>query len=117
MNVKKFYEEINGNYEGAIALMMNDAFIARMVLKFYSKNSYNDIIASYENKDFETLFAAVHSFKGVAVNLSFTSLFDIASIITEKTRNVSDVDISEEIGLLKTRYQAFLDAYHNYIEN
>ena len=117
MNVKKFYEEINGNYEGAISLMMNDAFIARMIGKFYTKNSYEEIIAAYNNKDHAALFAGVHTLKGVAGNLSFTSLFEMASIITEKTRNTSDADISEEIALLKARYQNFVEAYHKYIEN
>lgn len=34
MDIKKFYEEIGGNYEEALSRLMNDSLIERFVLKF-----------------------------------------------------------------------------------
>ncbi len=104
MDIKKFYVSVNGNYEEALALMMNDAFIERMLKKFFNDNSYEEIISCYKNKDFSTLFAKIHSFKGVVGNLSLTPLFDIASTITESTRSLKEVNIDDEINTLIERY-------------
>ena len=115
MDVKQFYIAVEGNYEEALSRLMNDAFIARMLGKFHDNNSYNDIISSYENKDFPALFSAVHAFKGVAGNLSLTSLFNLTVDITEKTRSLEPVNIDNEINLLKQKYQTFLDSYQKFI--
>ena len=115
MDVKQFYFAVEGNYQEALSRLMNDAFIARMLGKFHDNNSYNDIISSYENNDFPALFSAVHAFKGVAGNLSLTSLFDLSCDITEKTRSLEPVNIDNEINLLKQKYQTFLDSYQKFI--
>ena len=44
MNVKQFYLDINGSYQDALAIMMNDAFIARLLKKFVENNSYQEIV-------------------------------------------------------------------------
>ena len=116
MDVKQFYADVNGNYEEALSRLMNDAFIARMVGKFYANNSYNDMISAYEKKDVQALFNAAHAFKGVAGNLSLTSLFDVASIIAEATRGGEMVNVDKEISLLKERYAIFVDSYRKYME-
>ena len=104
MSIKEIYKEVKGNYDGALAIMMNDSFIERMLSKFFSNNSYDDIISFYEKKDFQSLFAAVHSFKGVVGNLSLTPLYELASTITEKTRKQEVVNIDSDIEELKNTY-------------
>ena len=108
MDVKQFYAEVNGNYEEALSRLMNDAFIARMVAKFYANNSYNDMISAYEKKDVQALFNAAHALKGVAGNLSLTSLFEVASMITEATRNGEMANVDKEISLLKEKRKIYL---------
>ena len=87
MNVKQFYIDTNGDYNDALRRMMNDALIVRMIAKFISRDSINGLISSYENKDFRAVFSSAQTLKGVAGNLSLTPLFEIASRITEATRN------------------------------
>ena len=74
MDIKEFYETIGGDYNAALLIMLNDDFITRMLDKFFEKNTYNDILSSYKNKDFEALFGYVHSFKGVVGNLGLIPL-------------------------------------------
>ena len=114
MNVKEFYRSINGNYEAAISIMINDAFVERMLSKFFTNNNYNDIISSYENKDFKALFAAIHSFKGVVGNLALTPLFDLSVIITEETRSGEYKNIDKEINELKEKYSFISNEYLKY---
>jgi len=114
MDVKGFYTSINGNYEKAVSVMMNDAFIERMLGKFFSNNTYPEIISSYEKKDFKALFSAVHAFKGVVGNLSLTPLFEISDIITEMTRSLEEVNLDKEIDELQNRYSSVEKAYQDY---
>jgi len=104
MDVKNFYIATNGNYEGALAIMMNDALIARMLAKFVANNCCQAIIDAYNQKDYQAVFANAHSLKGVVGNLALTPLFEIASIITEATRNGATPNIDKEINTLKERY-------------
>jgi len=111
MDVKGFYQAIGGNYEAALRVMMNDAFVERMLGKFFANNAYGDIVSSYENKDFQAVFNSSHAFKGVTGNLSLTPLFEIADTITEATRSLQAVDLDKEIEELKKRYSFVEQAY------
>ena len=115
MNVKQFYSEVHGNYGSALSIMMNDIFIAKMLSKFMENNIYDQIISSYEKKDYRALFAASHSYKGVAGNLALTPLFNLASTITEATRHSDDVNLDKEIEELKEAYALVKEKYAEYI--
>lgn len=115
MNVKEFYLEIKGSYDDALRRMMNDALIVRMITKFMNDNSVNSLVSLYENKDYRALFAAAHTLKGVAGNLSLTPLFEIACTITEATRNSDDVNLDKEIQELKDIYLSIEAAFKKYL--
>ena len=115
MNVKQFYIDVKGNYDSALAIMMNDMFIARMLNKFMENNSYEDIVSLYEKKDYRAIFAAAHSFKGVTGNLAITPLYELASTITEATRNSDDANLDKEIADLKAAYELVKKSYSKYI--
>ena len=117
MDVKQFYISVNGNYQAALSIMMNDALIVRMITKFMGNNSCLDMVKAYENKDFQNLFVLSHTLKGVVGNLAITPLFEIASIITEATRNGTTPNLDNEIKQLKDIYANLEDSFHEYIEN
>ena len=113
MDIKEFYNSIGGDYQSALAIMMNDMFIERMLDKFFMNNAYSEIVSAYEKKDFQAVFAGAHSLKGVAGNLALTPLFEISSIITEATRSLKEVDINKEIDELKNRYASISEKYQS----
>ena len=118
MTVEEFYNAIGGDYSEAKNRLINDAFISRMLAKFAENNTFDEILKSYKNRDFQTLFSSVHAFKGVVGNLALTSLYKISEVITEKTRNVKEdngLNLDEEIEELNNRYQAFIKAYKELI--
>lgn len=114
MNVKEFYASINGDYQHALSIMMNDSLIERMIAKFMSNNSYQEMIDAYDKKDYASLFPLAHSFKGVTGNLALTELYEISSIITEATRNGATPNLDNEIKALKDRYQKLENSYQQY---
>lgn len=111
MDIKKFYLDTGSDYNAALGIMMNDMLIERMIKKFMDNNSYQAIIDAYEANNIKEVFALSHSFKGVTGNLALTKLFNIASILTEATRNKESADISKEIEELKKDYQLIEETY------
>ena len=112
MDIKRFYEETNSNYQAALSIMMNDALIERIVKKFMENNSYQGIIDAYQAKNIKEVFALAHTFKGVTGNLALTNLVAIASELTEVTRDKETADIDELIERLKKEYQ-FIEKVYN----
>ncbi len=115
MDVKQFYLESKGNYNDALARMMNDALIVRMISKFMNDNAVLKMVSLYESKDYRTLFSTAHTLKGVAGNLSLMPLFEIASTITEATRNEDGANLDKEIKELQETYKVIQEAYNKYL--
>ena len=113
MDIKKFYELTGSDYQSALAIMMNDMLIERMIKKFMEHNSYQGIIEAYEANNIKDVFAQAHSLKGVAGNLALTRLFLVASDLTEATRDKSEANIDSEIEKLKKAYLIIQEAYNS----
>ena len=113
MDIKKFYLDTGSDYQRASSIMMNDMLIERMIKKFMDTNSYGSLIKAYEANDIKQVFSLSHALKGVAGNLALTKLFEIASELTEATRNKEEVNIDNEISKLKSIYQNIVETYNS----
>ena len=108
MSVKELYEKIHGDYQKALGTMMMDDFIKRMLTKFVQSDPAANLFKAYEEKDYQTVFAAGHSLKGVAGNLALDSIYNKVVPIVEKTRNLepgSTIDIESEMSDFRSDYQ------------
>ncbi len=81
------------------------ARIKRMIRKFVENNSYNAVIDAYSANNIKEVFVLAHSFKGVTGNLALTNLYNIASDLTELTRDKETADIDKEIEKIKKSCQ------------
>ena len=118
MTVKELYDSFGGDYNYAIQTMMSDDFIKKMLLKFVQNNTFENVIKSYENKDYRGVFDASHSLKGVCGNLSLTPLFKKASVVCEATRfstNNDNINLDKEIEELKQCYKDIYTSLSNYL--
>ena len=106
MNIKKFYEEIGGDYEEALTRLMNDALIEKFVLKFKETQNIEPLKEAIENHNYEQAFFHVHTLKGVSLNLSFKKLGAAASELTEMIRG----------DLAKTADESLIDESYKKIE-
>ena len=86
MTVKELYAQIGGDYQGALARLRADRLLTRFVIKLMNDDSADAVTSSWAAGDEEGTFAAAHTVKGVAGNLSLTELADLSSQITEALR-------------------------------
>ena len=65
---------------------------------------------SWAEQDYDTAFRAMHTLKGVAVNLGFNALYEVSSALTEKLRNKEYDHLEGMIKDVETQYQIVIDA-------
>ena len=77
-------KNFGGDYNDILHRFMNENMVRKFVLKFPQDNNMALFEESWAKKDYETAFRAMHTLKGVAVNLGFTALYNVSSALTEK---------------------------------
>lgn len=65
---------------------------------------------SWAKKDYETAFRAMHTLKGVAVNLGFTALYNVSNALTEKLRSQEYDNLDGLITDVKKQYDIVIEA-------
>ena len=111
MRLEQLYQEIGGNYRSVIERLRQEERVEKFVLLFLQDDSYPTFIQAFEKGDVECAFRAVHTLKGVCVNLSFDTLYHIASEMTEALRN-ADLCKAAELQLLPE----FITCYESHIQ-
>ena len=86
MDIKDFYQEIQGDFEEACKRMLKEEMVTRFVKKFPSDTCVRDLCAAVEDGDIDASFRAVHTLKGVTGNLAFTKLYNAVWKLTEQLR-------------------------------
>lgn len=72
------------DYVDAMERMDNDGDLYKMLaMKYLDSSNYADLTAAIEVKDFDNGYKAAHSLKGMAGNLSFKNLFEVAAAMSE----------------------------------
>ena len=71
MMLEELYQEIAGNYQDIRERLRKEERIEKFVLLFLKDTSYQDMLQAWEQGNLETAFRAVHTLKGVCMNLSF----------------------------------------------
>lgn len=111
MTVKECYKKMDGDYEKAVRLMGNDERIIKYLKIFQRDPNFDSLCNAIEQSDFKTAFNAAHTLKGVALNLSLTSLAEKTINLTEMLRSC---DPSENMALLlqntKTAYKLVIES-------
>ena len=86
MTVKEFYAAIGSDYEAALARLMDDAFITKLLTKFRADQNYASLTVSMAGGDYKAAFTAAHTLKGLALNMGMDGLGAAASELTEALR-------------------------------
>ena len=89
---------------------MNENMVRKFVLKFPQDNNMALFEESWAKKDYETAFRAMHTLKGVAVNLGFTALYNVSSALTEKLRSHEYDNLDGLITDVKKQYDIVIEA-------
>ena len=78
MTVNEFYQKVDGDYTDAINRLQSDVLPG--------DNSMTLLAEAVEKSEAEQAFRAVHTLKGMALNLSLSALAEVCSAMTELLR-------------------------------
>ncbi len=121
MTVQELYESINGNYEGAKRILMNDKLIARFIVKLLDDTSCSRLLEAEKSMEPAALFEGSHAMKGVYANLGLDALSRAASEIAEEyrpgnPRKLSDGEVHERIAAIREAYEHTIERIRSFAE-
>lgn len=88
----------------------NEALYKRLAGKFTADTHFAELEEALECNDIDAAYRAAHSLKGVAGNLSFSQLYQLASIVSKALENGDRATADQWIPQVKEAYLAVLDA-------
>lgn len=113
MTIQEVYEEIGGDFDDVIKRLRKPELVEKFTKKFLADTSFNDLKKALEEEKLEDGFRAVHTLKGVCLNLSYTSIFEVANKLTEMLRPGNGEPVMEEVfetmRLLEDKYNAVIE--------
>ncbi|WP_337415932.1 Hpt domain-containing protein [Anaerotignum faecicola] len=74
MTVNEFYQKVDGDYTDAINRLQSDVLIRKFLKMLPGDNSMTLLAEAVEKSEAEQAFRAVHTLKGMALNLSLSAL-------------------------------------------
>ena len=86
MTIREFYTLVGGSYDDMSERFPSDALILRFLTMLPQDGSMELLVRSVDAADAKTAFRAVHTLKGVALNLGLTALAGVCSEMTEALR-------------------------------
>lgn len=86
MTLENLYQEIGGNYANVMERLLQKERVKKFVLLFLKDSSHQLFIRALEQGDTKDAFRAVHTLKGVCMNLSFDALYQLSNELTEYLR-------------------------------
>ena len=87
MDIKEAYLRLDSDLNDTLSRLMNEKFVIKYCKKFIDDPSFALLKESIENKDYQTAFRAVHTLKGVSLNMGYKDLINSSIALTEHLRN------------------------------
>ena len=84
MTIREFYTLVGGSYDDMSERFPSDALILRFLTMLPQDGSMELLARSVDAADAKTAFRAVHTLKGVALNLGLTALRDDRSAARQR---------------------------------
>ena len=115
MTTKEFYDSIGEDYGEVLSRLGADGTVRYFALKFLRDPSFDDLKQAVDGGDGNAAFRAVHTLKGVCLNLGFFKLGSAAGNLTEYLRGDKQLDgsrmmyeaVEKEYGVLTEALKKF----------
>ena len=95
--------------EGLERFLGKDELYQRFLKRFSEDKSYSILVESYEANDYEAMFKAVHTLKGVSGNLAIKPLYEKSSALVETLRNKQYDNIDSLFEDVRNQYNEVLN--------
>lgn len=110
MELQEMYESINANYQEVLTRMMGrEDLVIKYLKKFIVDDNFDKLEKSMGDKDYETMLLAVHTLKGVTLNLGLAKLSDACSMMVNSLRNDKKELLDEQFLLVASEYHDIID--------
>lgn len=86
MTINECYAKMGADYESVLSRFMSEKMVVKFALKFLDDTSFDNLEAAIKKGDAEEAFRAVHTLKGVCLNLGFDNLYAPSAELTEVLR-------------------------------
>lgn len=110
MTLKECYAALGGNYDAVLGRLPGEKFVQKFVLKFLSDGSYDLLIRSVEEQNWEEAFRAAHTIKGMCQNLDFTRLYESSAQLSEALRGGVTPEAPALLERVKEDYRQTVEA-------
>ena len=87
MTLQECYAALEGEYQGVLGRLWSLRLVQKFVLKLLKDGSYDLLLRSMAEENWQEAFRAAHTIKGVCQNLDFTRLYRSSSQLSEALRN------------------------------
>ena len=113
--MEEFYTKIGGNYNETKNRLIREDLIRRFVCQFPQDPSFGQLEESLNASDLKNAFNAIHTLKGVSLNLGFDRLSNRAVLLTDALRenrrdSVTSAQLQELFNAVKESYLEVLQA-------
>lgn len=114
MTIQECYAKMGGDYEAILGRLGSQAMVERFSVKFLNDSTFEDLMVSLEDGNWEEAFRAVHTLKGVAANLSISRVEKTASDLTEELRGGKELVHTELLTALREAYGEAVEALREF---
>ncbi len=83
MTVQEFYVSLGSDYDSVKARLVSEKLIMKLLGKYPADKNYGLLVEGVAEKDYDKIFGAAHTIKGLALNLGFDELQKAASAMSE----------------------------------
>lgn len=114
MTLQELYFEIEGNYTDIIQRFGTEERISRFVRLFLKDDSYSAFLQAVKENNVQDAFRAIHTLKGVCLNLGFQGMTQIVNEITELLRVGNMEEGERKIPELQEVYENHISLIQKY---
>ncbi len=114
MTLEECYAALEGDYKEVVGRLRTERLVQKFVLKFLNDGSYDLLVTSMENQNYDDAFRAAHTIKGVGQNLSFNKLYKSSHLLTEALRNKNIEEAAPLYEQVKADYAQTVSAIRQY---
>ena len=86
VTIEECYQLLGGNFAEVMTRLPSVKLVEKFAVKFLGDDSYHTLVREMAAGNRQSAFRAAHTLKGVCANMSFTRLFQSASLLTEELR-------------------------------
>ncbi|MGN0254597.1 MAG: Hpt domain-containing protein [Chordicoccus sp.] len=87
MTTRECYDALGGGYDEALGRMFSESLMTKFLKKFPADGTFSELKAHFLAHEDEAAFEAVHTLKGICLNLGLADLSRSVSALTEALRN------------------------------